>query len=74
MATLGKIESFLRQNAGDAYCEDCLSKFLNIKTRQQVEQSTDQLAKDNRFWRQCGLCLRCQKTKTVIKLRLQVFN
>jgi hypothetical protein len=55
MAALGKIESFLRQNVGEAYCEDCLSKFLNIKTRQQVQQSTDQLAKDDRFWRQSGI-------------------
>jgi len=57
MAALGKIESFLRQNAGEAYCDDCLSKFLNIKPHQQVQQSTGQLAKDNRFWRQSGLCL-----------------
>jgi hypothetical protein len=49
MAVLGEIESFLRQNAGDAYCDDCLSKFLSIKTREQVQQCTGQLAKDNRL-------------------------
>src|SRR5260221_13350500 len=66
MAALGKIESFLRQNAGDSYCDDCLSKFLNIRPRQQVQQNTGQLAKDNRFRQQSGICLRCQKMKTVI--------
>jgi hypothetical protein len=70
MAVLGKVESFLRQNAGDAYCDECLSKFLSIKAVQQVQQSSGQLAKDNRFSRQSGVCLSCEKTNPVIKLRL----
>jgi hypothetical protein len=70
MTALEKIEDFLRQNPGQPYCDDCLSAVLNIKPRQQVQQKTRQLAKDNRFWRQAGVCSRCEKPMIVIRLRL----
>jgi len=31
VAALGKIEGFLRENAGQAYCDDCLSEVLKIR-------------------------------------------
>jgi hypothetical protein len=40
MTAVEKIKDFLRQNAGQACCDDCLSALLKIKPRQQVQQKT----------------------------------
>lgn len=70
MTAREKIERFLCDNAGKAYCDDCLSAVLDIHPRQQVQQKTSQLAVDNRYWRQSGVCARCGDVKKVIRLRL----
>jgi hypothetical protein len=70
MTALEKIEDYLRSNPGRPYCDDCLSTVLEIKPRQQVQQKTSQLAKDNRFWRGPGRCARCGDDKLVIRSRL----
>jgi hypothetical protein len=74
MTALEKIEGFLCQNPGRAYCDDCLSAVLRTKPRQQVHQKTSQLAQDNRFWRQSGICFRCEETKVVIRLRIALIS
>jgi hypothetical protein len=70
MTAKEKIECFLRDNAGLMYCDDCLSEILDIKPRQRVQQKTSQLAQDNRYWRQSGVCARCREARTVIRLRM----
>jgi hypothetical protein len=71
MTALEKIESFLFQNAGRAYCDDCLSKFSGIHPGQQVQLKTSRLAKDSRFRRQIGFCAKHGRDeKYVICLRV----
>ena len=71
MTSLEKIESYLRQNAGRAYCDDCLSQRLEIHPRQQVQQKTSRLSQDGRFWRQRGPCDGHRRDdKVVIRLRV----
>jgi hypothetical protein len=71
MTALENIEDHLRRNLGSAYCDDCLSDILNIRPRQQVQQKTSSLAKDNRFWRGLRRCARCgEDNKLVICVRL----
>jgi hypothetical protein len=70
MTALERIEAFLNQNAGHAFCDDCLSVLLRIRPRQQVQQKTSQLARDNRFWRQRGPCAEHgNDEKIVIRMR-----
>jgi hypothetical protein len=69
MTAQEKIEQFLRQNAEREYCDDCLSDMLNVRPRQQVQQKTAHLARENRFWRQSGFCSKCRRTRIVIRLR-----
>jgi hypothetical protein len=70
VTALERIEAFLRQNTGRAYCDDCLSALLHITPRQQVQQKTSQLARDNRFWRQRGPCAEHgNDEKIVIRMR-----
>ncbi len=71
MTAIQEIEEFLKGNVGRAYCDDCLSGTLNITPRQQVQQKTMSLAKDNRFWRGRRRCVRCgEDNKLVICARL----
>jgi len=74
MTAKEKIEVFLRERAGSAYCDDCLSEMLDIRPRQQVQQKTSELSKDNRYWRQSGRCSVCRKTRIVIQLRLALVS
>jgi hypothetical protein len=72
MTALEKIEAFLCQNAGKAYCDDCLSSALSIRPRQQVQQKTAQLASDNKYWRSSDTCVRCREVRVVIRQRIVI--
>ncbi len=72
MTAVAKIETFLRDHPGSAYCDDCLSEVLDIRPRQQVQQKTSKLAGNNRYWRQSSECARCRHTRIVIRLRIVV--
>ena len=75
MTAMQRIEAFLKENAGRAYCDDCLSKALNIQPRNQVQQKTYSLAKDNRYWRGYRRCARCgEENKLVICVRLALVS
>ncbi len=74
MTALNRIEDFLRSKAGRAYCDDCLSEVLNIRPRQQAQQKTSHLARDNRFWRAHARCDRCEEHKIVIRLRMALVS
>ena len=75
MTALEKVEEFLLQKLGSAYCDDCLSKTLDIHPRQQVQQKTSCLARDHRFRRQRGLCVgHGRDEKIVIYLRVEIVN
>jgi hypothetical protein len=74
MTAMEKIRDFLDRNAGRAYCDDCLSRLLNIRPRQQVQQKTSRLALDNRYWRQCGPCHgHGRDNQVVIRVRTMPF-
>lgn len=50
------------------YCDDCLSKELDIYPRQQVNQINRKLKSKNQISRHNGTCLSCNKTKIVNKI------
>lgn len=63
------IRSFLKRNAGQSYCDDCLSSSLAIKPRQQVQQKTFRIAQEPFFERRGGFCPKCKSEKLVISYR-----
>ena len=69
MTALEKIESLLRRTPGRMYCDDCLSRTLAIRPRQQVEQKTLLLSNDHRYWRGLAHCAECNRDKLMICFR-----
>jgi len=67
MTTLQSITAFLAKNLGHSYCDDCLSKGLGIKPRQQVQQKTSNLGKLREYARGLGTCRRCNSERIVIQ-------
>lgn len=49
----------------DLYCDDCLSKELNIKPRQQVNRICNKLKKQGLLKRERKQCCYCSKDKLV---------
>lgn len=49
----------------DAYCDECLSKELDIQPRQQVNQLGRRLKDLGRISRGRGICSSCKKIKTI---------
>ena len=70
MTAAEKIAAFLANNRGRAYCDDCLSKGLDIRPRQQVQQKTSVLALSPLFVRRKATCHRCGNEKLVIGTRM----
>jgi hypothetical protein len=66
MTAKNVIEDFLRRNADESYCDDCLSSNLSIRPRQQVQQKTSSLAAMPFFERRLGPCSCCHRDKLVI--------
>jgi hypothetical protein len=67
MSSEQRIAEFLSKNRGQPYCDDCLSKGLAIKPRQQVQQKTSSLGKQRSFDRAAGTCSRCNSHRIVIR-------
>jgi len=56
MTAMQRIQSFLKERPGKAYCDDCLSDLLAIYPRQQVEQKTKILERTPGFERRVQTC------------------
>jgi len=67
MSAVEKIQAFLSAEAGRAYCDDCLSKLLKVKPRQQVQQKTSVLAHNRAYRRERSVCKFCKREKLVIR-------
>jgi hypothetical protein len=72
MSAEHRVSDFLIKNAGQAYCDDCLSNALRIRPRQQVQQKTSTLGKSPLFRRALGRCVRCLSEKLVIESKNSV--
>ncbi|MBP7795104.1 MAG: hypothetical protein KA087_05465 [Candidatus Saccharicenans sp.] len=54
------------------YCDDCLSKELSIRPRQQVNQICRKLEGKGKLVRQDGLCEKCKKEKKTNTLKRNI--
>jgi hypothetical protein len=62
-----RVSSFLRQNDGVPYCDDCIQKNLFLKRRQQAHRVTSALAQTREFIREKGICSDCGGDKLVTR-------
>lgn len=60
-----QVASFLRQNKGKLYCDDCLASELRLANRQQANTHTGTLAQTSDFTKTKGTCSVCQEDKLV---------
>lgn len=60
-----EIIEFLKNNENKRYCDDCLSAFLGIYPRQQVNQICRDLYDQGLILREKGKCSSCSKVKLV---------
>ena len=65
MSNKEAIINFLINKKKKRYCDDCLSKILEIYPRQQVNQISRNLAGKGHVNRERGLCFNCSKYKIV---------
>ena len=61
-----RVSTFLTDNRGKAFCDDCLKDRLRLARRQQAQQATSALATAPSFRRQTASCSRCGDEKLVI--------
>ena len=61
-----QIASFIRENKGKAFCDDCLYVELRLSTRQQAQVYSAAFAETSDFNREKGNCSRCHEDKVVI--------
>lgn len=64
-----RIYGYLVNNRGSFSCDDCLTKEVGLKRRQQVQPVTDTLRLTPGFERQQGHCSRCGHEKLVIRAK-----
>lgn len=57
------VAEFISKNKN--YCDDCLSKVLDIKPRQQINQICRKLEKDGSYHGEVGQCANCSKDKLI---------
>jgi hypothetical protein len=67
MTALERVADFTNRQKPNQYCDDCLSVFLEILPRQQVQQKTHQLADEEHFARVLGACAQCSSIKLVLR-------
>ncbi len=61
-----RINAFLVERRGRAYCDSCIQERLGLKWREQVQLVTATLAVTPLFERHKGLCCTCGEQKNVI--------
>ena len=61
MTVMHKIEAWLVGQPGRRYCDDCISKLLSVKPRQQVQQKTSRLAEKRELDRRISHCSQCKR-------------
>ena len=69
MTNLEIVSSFITRNIASSYCDDCLSKELNIKPRQQINQICRKLDENKIIIREVQKCTNCSKYKLINKIR-----
>ncbi len=70
MTVLEKVTDFLRSQKGKKFCDDCISKKLNITPPQHVNHKTRELeCNSNEFERVQDTCVDCKKRKKVIGIK-----
>lgn len=57
------------QNNKVSYCDDCLSKILNMYPRQQVNQICNKLKVSGAIHREISQCFNCSKNKILNVVR-----
>jgi len=64
-----KVVEFLRANKGVDFCDDCISKQLSLKRRQQVQAVTATLALGSGYTRKAGFCPACKAKREKLLIR-----
>jgi hypothetical protein len=67
MTIAEQVSTFLRQNGGKAYCDDCLQELVGLKLRQQAQRVTGALEQTREFARQKAFCSNCGRDKKVTR-------
>ncbi len=62
-----RVADFLKGQAGDPFCDDCVAQRLSLARRQQAQQATSALGASSSFQRAMGICGGCGGKKTVTR-------
>jgi len=60
MTLMQQLRSYLREHFNQPYCDECLSRMVQIPSRRLVTQKMSALEHDPGFTRQASLCAGCQ--------------
>lgn len=67
MTIAERVSDWLKQQKGDAFCDDCIKEKLALSRRQQAFRVTSALGTTREFRRQSGICSVCRSTKLVTR-------
>jgi len=60
-----RVNKFLREWKGYAFCDRCIAARLNLPRPQQAQQATGALATAHGFWQVRAECYECGETRKV---------
>ena len=63
-----RVNDWLKQRSGNAYCDDCIAKHLELR-RQQANRVTMALGTTGEFVRELGKCSECGGEKKVVEAK-----
>jgi hypothetical protein len=69
MTVPARVEKFVQDRCGEAFCDACIQDHLGLARVQQVQQVTSSLAVTAAFEREQGRCSGCDQEKLVIRAR-----
>jgi len=66
-----RIKSFLRERIDVPHCDDCIAKKLRLRSRQQSQHVSVEIAGSENFLRRRGRCSECGNERLVIRFSVQ---
>lgn len=70
MTVLEAVRALIDRLAGDAICDECITSELSLPFREQSNEQTRILAREDEYVREKARCSICERNRKVIRLAM----